>query len=235
MVEGWAMPPALLSSSSTTSTPPTPSTHAPLLTHTHPSAGDFVFGIASIFRVGVDALLAVNPGLAIDTYLQAGMRIRVPPFTSSCGNGARAGLGGAWELCIPGALPLRGPPPLLLHFCRLPRAAPTSNPSHPAATHPPPPAGFLATPPTTGVFSCRAYRVRTGDSLAAIALAFQTTVAAVVAANPELVRWAGGAVGAWCAELLVQAVPGAWVQERRLRPQPCSSRLPRPPPRHGAG
>lgn len=88
-------------------------------------------------------LLAVNPGLQSGTPLQAGMRIRIPPFDGSCGN------------------------------------------------------GVLATPPTTGVFSCRAYRVKSGDSLASIALAFETTINLLVETNPELVRGAArGLLGA---------------------------------------
>lgn len=43
-----------------------------------------------------------------------------------------------------------------------------------------PPAGILSAPPTTGVFDCRAYRVKSGDSLSAIALMFQITVRHVV-------------------------------------------------------
>ena len=53
-------------------------------------------------------------------------------------------------------------------------------------------AGILATPPTSGVFSCRAYRVKQGQSLASIALLFETTIASLVAANPELVSERGG-------------------------------------------
>ncbi|PRW45585.1 peptidoglycan-binding [Chlorella sorokiniana] len=79
--------------------------------------GDFVYGIASMFRVTLANLLAVNTGLTTDTVLQASV---------------------------------------------------------------------LSSPPTTGVFDCRAYRVKTGDSLSAIALLFQITVNDLVAVNPEL-------------------------------------------------
>lgn len=37
-------------------------------------------------------------------------------------------------------------------------------------------AGVLSSAPTTGVFDCRAFRVKTGDSLSAIAFMFQITV-----------------------------------------------------------
>lgn len=47
-------------------------------------------------------------------------------------------------------------------------------------------AGIVAVPDTTGVFSCRAYNVKPGSSLSSIALLFQTTVNALVSANPEL-------------------------------------------------
>lgn len=40
--------------------------------------------------------------------------------------------------------------------------------------------------PTDGVTSCRAYRVKSGDSVYSIALAFATSGANIVAANPEL-------------------------------------------------
>ncbi|PRW45360.1 peptidoglycan-binding [Chlorella sorokiniana] len=79
--------------------------------------GDFVYGIASMFRVTLANLLAVNTGLTTDTVLQASV---------------------------------------------------------------------LSSPPTTGVFDCRAYRVKTGDSLSPIALVFQITVNDLVAVNPEL-------------------------------------------------
>ncbi|KAL4424132.1 hypothetical protein ABPG75_001433 [Micractinium tetrahymenae] len=95
-------------------------------------AGDFMFGIASIFRVSLADLLAVNTGLSEGSYLQAGQRVRIPPFTATCGN------------------------------------------------------GIVAVPDTTGIFSCRAYKVKSGNSLSSIALLFETTVNALVAANPEL-------------------------------------------------
>ena len=53
-------------------------------------AGDFAFGIASVFRVTLQALLDVNPGLQQGIVLQAGQRIRVPPFPTECGNGEAA-------------------------------------------------------------------------------------------------------------------------------------------------
>lgn len=85
--------------------------------------GDFVYGIASMFRVTVANLLAVNSGMQATTLLQvrwrllrghsavrraagmqpcavrmaaltrataplqAGMRVKIPPFDSTCGNG----------------------------------------------------------------------------------------------------------------------------------------------------
>lgn len=56
---------------------PDPDSDAPSCRVYAVQSGDFVFGIASIFRVTVGALLEVNPGLAVDTYLQSGMRLRI--------------------------------------------------------------------------------------------------------------------------------------------------------------
>lgn len=160
--------------------------------------GDFVYGIASMFRVSVANLLAVNTGLTTDTvlqvsrgwvsavkegvwriahtssrldplpphccqqclsanFLQAGQRVKIPPFDSSCGNGG-------WVV--------QGQGNAQLQLCPAPSvAAHLSKPSLLLA-----PTGILSSPPTTGVFDCRAYRVKTGDSLSAIALKFETTV-----------------------------------------------------------
>lgn len=72
-----------------------------------------MFGIASIFRVSLADLLAVNPGLSEGSYLQAGQRVRIPPFTTACGNGEQAGQGAV------GCAGMETGPPT---FCRCPYA-----------------------------------------------------------------------------------------------------------------
>lgn len=66
-------------------------------------ANDFMFGIASIFRVSLADLLAVNPGFSEGSYLQAGQHVRIPPFTTACGNGKLApawtGTCLHWQIC----------------------------------------------------------------------------------------------------------------------------------------
>ena len=89
--------------------------------------------------------------------MQAGQRIKIPPFDSSCGNGE-------WDVrcldCMATGTAFR--------TCSLGLVANRTVPSKHA--------GVLSSAPTTGVFDCRAYRVKTGDSLSAIAYMFQITV-----------------------------------------------------------
>lgn len=63
--------------------------HRPVPTTPHPARQPLP--AASIFRTSLPALLAVNPGLEAGTYLQKGMRLRIPPYTAACGNGESAG------------------------------------------------------------------------------------------------------------------------------------------------
>jgi LysM repeat protein len=157
--------------------------------------GDTISSIATSLNLYSQDLQNLNADLLSSGILQPNKFLRLPPWSSSCGDPNASTVScrvyivqsGDYLAQIAAAFgvtetALLSVNPSLTASSILQNGEPVMIPPFPSSCG----AGTPSLPPTNTVLKCRGYQVQQGDSIQSIALAFQTTVSAIESVNPSL-------------------------------------------------
>lgn len=158
-------------------------------------SGDTISSIAASLDLYSAAVQSLNADLLSTGILQPNKLLRLPPWSTSCGDPNAptvscrvyivqsgdylASIASAFGVTETALLSVN---PSLTANSILQIGEPIKIPPFPSTCG----AGTPSLPPTTNVLKCRGYRVQQGDTIQSIALAFQTTVSAIEGVNPSL-------------------------------------------------